>query len=69
MFGDWILQAHNCTAFVLVIFAVIFMFFAMLAWTHRGTVLFCTLVTFICAGFAWYFLSPQCIIRQSRVPT
>jgi len=67
MFEDWILQGHNCIAFVLIIFAVVFMFMAFAAWGCVKTVMFCVFATFVCTFFALYFLNPRSIIKQSPV--
>jgi len=59
---SWFIQNPN--AFVFVLFAVIFLFFALLSLAHRSTLIFTLFVGIVCGGLGWYFLSPRSIIKQ-----
>jgi len=62
--GDWFLKDQNCVAFVFMIYAVIFMIFALAAWAHKKTLFFCLVVIVVCSALATYFLSSASQFHQ-----
>lgn len=67
MFSDWILNGYNLIAFVFVVYAMIYMMFALVSYSHLPTLFVCLFIIVLCCACAAYFLSSRCMRRQEPI--